>query len=187
MSIKKIQLHHLESNQRPSDLWRSAITTVLLRRSHWNCGTIYWVCGGAQSSPDRYDLIVVVVLSDRSRQQETSFSSVSRSSLDIPQEGTTPAPGGCCKFRDARPRRCPGSRDARERWYPCAGAGRPPQPIHQHPALRGRRRTSQKVTESPSILLLFHERSGPSSAPLGHNHVFTLPDLRTKRSFFYHY
>jgi len=129
----------------------------------------------------------MVVLSDRSGQQETSFSSVSRSSLDIPQEGAAPAPGGCCKFRDARPRRCPGSHDARERWYPCAGAGRPPQPVHQHLALRGRRRTSQKVTESPSILHLFYECSGASSAPLGHNHIFTLPCIPTKHSFCYHY
>ena len=143
--------------------------------------------GGARSSPDPYYLIVMVVLSDRSWQQETSFSSVSRSSPDIPQEGTAPAPGGCCKFRDARPRRCPGSRDDRERWYPCAGAGRPPQPVHQHFALRRRRRTSQKVTESPSILYLFYERSWPSSVPLGHNHIFTLPYFRTKRSFLYHH
>ena len=143
--------------------------------------------GGALPSPHQYDLIVMVVLSDRSGQQETTFSSVSRSSPDIPQEGTAPTRGGRCKFRDARPRRCPGSRDARERWYPCAGAGRPPQPVHQHPSLRGRRRPSQKVTESPNILHLFYERSGASSAPLDHNHMFTLPCIRTKRSVRYHY
>jgi hypothetical protein len=43
------------------------------------------VClGQTPPSSDQYDLIVMVVLADRSGQQETSFSSVSRSSPDIP-------------------------------------------------------------------------------------------------------
>jgi hypothetical protein len=84
--------------------------------------------------------------SDRSVQQETPLSSISRSSPHISEEGQTPARGRSSSVGVAGTRRCPGSRDARRRRDACSGARCPSQSIHKHPAIRGRRWVSQKVT-----------------------------------------
>jgi hypothetical protein len=88
------------------------------------------------------------IFSDRSVQQETALSPVSRPPPHISEEGPTPARGRCSNVRAAGTRHWPGSRDARHRRDPYSGTGRPSQSVHKHPALRRGHWSSQKVTES---------------------------------------
>jgi hypothetical protein len=96
------------------------------------------------------------VFSDRSVQQETTLSSVSRPPTHIPEEGPSPARGRCCSVWATGTRRFPGSRDARQRRDPYSGTGCPSQSVHKHPAIRGGHWASQKVTESATYPSPFH-------------------------------
>jgi hypothetical protein len=48
MSMKKFQRHHLESNQRPSDLWHSTLTTVSPRSPQKWVPGIFCGCKGGR-------------------------------------------------------------------------------------------------------------------------------------------